>query len=174
MGLATNKKRAGVPHGKPTRIKTFLRLAFSSYSIYVLSLILCFIIYKTRHYCFYAANIKTFSILPITPPHFSISLTIFSINRADGKDLWATFGEQQSPRTRIPKLTVTISVSLKRHFEMREKFPCKYIDEKETRRLCQNRPLNTVAFQRKPTFPIRIFLPQKPFNPSFFFLSICI
>lgn len=56
---------------------------------------------------------------------------------------------------------------------MREKFPCKYIDEKETRRLCQNRPLNTVAFQRKPTFPIRIFCPKNHSTlHSFSYLSV--
>ena len=44
---------------------------------------------------------------------------------------------------------------------MREKFPCKYIDEKETRRLCQNRPLNTVAFAEKNHFPYTHFFCPK-------------
>ena len=112
-----------MPHGKPTRIKTFLRLAFSSYSIYVLSLILCFIIFKTRYNCIYAANIKTFSILPITPPHFSISLTIFLYKRQCDRDDLET-GNGQTSRGNAHS-------------------------------------------------PIRIFLPEKPFNPAPIRITIC-
>ena len=66
-------------------------------------------------------------------------------------------------------MTVTLSVSLKRHFEMREKFPCKYIDEKKTRRLCQNRPLNTVAFAEKNHFPYTHFFAPKTIQPFILF-----
>ena len=61
------QKKAGVPHGKPTRIKTFLRLAFLI--LVVRHAYKCTLASRDKPQGnFYFANIKTKSDSPITPP----------------------------------------------------------------------------------------------------------
>ena len=56
--------------------------------------------------------------------------------REKWKEIAATFGEQHSlPGNKDSKLTVTLSVTLRRHFEMREKLSTFALAKEEERRL---------------------------------------